>query len=182
MNGNTNKTIWTVGHSTNTLEEFVQILKLASIEIVADVRSLPGSRKFPHFNKENLSASLKTNNMDYIHIKKLGERRKVNKNSTNDAWRHPAFRGFADYMETDSFQTGLEELISMAQFQRTAIMCAEALWWRCHRSMISDSLKLNSWKVLHLFPNHKIEEHSFTQPAQIINNKLNYSLKKLNLP
>ena len=169
------KLIWTIGHSTKTFDDFVSILKKADIELIADIRSLPGSRKFPQFNKENLALALPANKINYIHIPKLGGRRKVSKDSHNTAWRHPAFRGYADYMETNDFLSGIEELTSLAEMQKTAMMCAEALWWRCHRSMISDYLKLTGWKVLHIISNNKVEEHSYTGPAKIVNGKLYYS-------
>ena len=174
-----NKIIWTIGHSTNALEKFIDILRSAGIEVVADVRSYPGSREYPQFNKENLMVSLPADQINYFHISNLGGRRKVNKDSKNTAWRHPAFRGYADYMETTDFKIGIEELFFIAEKNRTAILCAETLWWRCHRSMIADYLKLNGWKVVHLFSNHKTEEHPFTQPAKIKNGNLDYSSEEL---
>lgn len=170
-----NKTIWTIGHSTHPIDEFINILNSFEINLLADVRSLPGSKKFPQFNKENLEKSLKEKNIEYIHILKLGGRRKVRKDSLNTGWHHPAFRGYADYMETEDFKHGIEELIYLAQNKRTAIMCAEVLWWRCHRSMISDYLKLKGWDVIHILSLIKSQEHSYTQPARIINGELDYS-------
>lgn len=169
------KIIWTIGHSTNPFDKFVGILKSYEIEIVADVRSLPGSRKYPQYNKENLEKSLPENGIKYIHIAKLGGRRKVSKNSINTGWRHPAFRGYADYMETDEFNEGINELITIATDCHTVVMCAESLWWRCHRSMIADYLKLDGWKVIHIFAHHRIEIHTYTQPAKIKNGRLNYT-------
>ena len=173
------KIIWTIGHSTKTLDEFIGNLKTFDIKLIVDVRSLPGSSKFPQFNKENLMVSLKENEINYIHISKLGGRRKVNKDSKNTAWQHTAFRGYADYMETEDFKIGVDELILVAGNNRTAIMCAEVLWWRCHRSLIADYLKLNEWKVIHILSNHKTEEHPFTQPSKIKNGKLDYSSEEL---
>jgi uncharacterized protein (DUF488 family) len=175
MEMTSDKIIWTIGHSTKTFDDFTEILKKFDIELIADIRSLPGSRKFPQFNKENLELTLPANNINYIHIPKLGGRRKVNKDSHNTAWRHPAFRGYADYMETDDFLSGIEELTSLAEVQKTAFMCSEALWWRCHRAMISDYLKLSGWHVLHIFSGKKVEEHSYTDPAKIVNDKLDYT-------
>lgn len=173
------KIIFTLGHSTNTFEKFVEILRTYEIEILADVRSLPGSRRYPQFNKENLEDSLPENEIKYIHIPELGGRRKVKKDSRNTAWRHPSFRGYADYMESAEFKIGIDELITIASKNKTAVMCSESLWWRCHRSMISDFLKMNGWKVIHIFSNNKTEEHPFTQPAKIINGQLNYSSDEL---
>ena len=169
-----NKTIWTIGHSTRSLEEFVAMLHSFNIELIADIRSFPGSRKFPQFNKEALEISLSQNNIQYIHIKELGGRRKANPGSKNTAWRHVAFRSYADYMETASFKDGIKELEQIALKQRTAYMCSEAVWWRCHRSMVSDYLKLRGWKVMHIMGISKEQEHPYTAPAKIINNKLNY--------
>ena len=169
-----NKTIWTIGHSTRSFEEFVDMLHSFSIELIADIRSYPGSRKFPQFNKEALEISLPQNNIQYVHLKNLGGRRKVNPKSKNTGWRHAAFRGYADYMETGAFKDGIIELISRALKQRTAYMCSEAVWWRCHRSMVSDYLKLQRWKILHIMGIGKAEEHSYTTPARIVNGELNY--------
>jgi uncharacterized protein (DUF488 family) len=169
------KIIYTIGHSTHTLEEFVAMLKSFNIELLADIRSFPGSRKFPHFNKENLPASLAENNIEYIHLKNLGGRRKVNPESCNTGWRVAAFRGYADYMETESFKKAIKELEQIASEKRAAYMCAEAVWWRCHRSLVSDYLKHNGWTVLHIMGVNKSTEHPYTAPAKIMNGKLNYS-------
>ena len=169
-----NKTIWTIGHSTRPLDEFVAMLHSFSIELVADVRSYPGSRKFPQFNKEALEISLPQNNIQYVHLKNLGGRRKVSPDSKNTGWKHAAFRGYADFMETGAFKEGIIELVNKALKQRTAYMCSEALWWRCHRSMVSDYLKLQGWKIMHIMGIGKAEEHSYTAPARIVNGELNY--------
>jgi len=169
------KIIYTIGHSTHTLEEFAAMLKSFNIELLADIRSFPGSRKFPHFNKENLPPSLAENNIEYIHLKNLGGRRKVNPESCNTGWRVAAFRGYADYMETESFKKAIKELEQIASEKRAAYMCAEAVWWRCHRSLVSDYLKHNGWTVLHIMGVNKSTEHPYTAPAKIMNGKLNYS-------
>ncbi len=169
------KIIYTIGHSTHTLEEFIAMLKSFNIELLADIRSFPGSRKFPHFNKENLPASLAENNIEYIHLKNLGGRRKVNPDSCNTGWRVAAFRGYADYMETESFKKAIHELEQIASTKRVAYMCAEAVWWRCHRSLVSDYLKNEDWTVLHIMGVGKTTEHPYTAPAKIMNGKLNYS-------
>lgn len=168
------KIIWTIGHSTHPLDEFIDLLNSFEIKLVADIRSYPGSRRFPHFNKENLKASLAQNNIEYIHLKELGGRRKVKPDSLNTGWRHEAFRGYADYMETELFKYSIKELELLAIEKRTAYMCSEALWWRCHRSMVSDWLKLNGWKVLHIMAVDKSEIHPYTQPARIVDGKLSY--------
>jgi len=168
------KIIYTIGHSTHTLDEFIAMLKSFNIELLADIRSFPGSRKFPHFNKENLPASLAENNIEYIHLKNLGGRRKVNPQSCNTGWRVAAFRGYADYMETENFKKAIKYLEQIASAKRVAYMCAEAVWWRCHRSLVSDYLKNEGWTVLHIMGIGKSTEHPYSAPAKIMNGKLNY--------
>jgi uncharacterized protein (DUF488 family) len=168
------KTVWTIGHSTHPFEEFVEMLHSFSIQVVIDIRSFPGSRKFPHFNKEILQLTLPENGIEYIHLKKLGGRRKVNPDSKNTAWRHLAFRAYADYMETIDFKEGIQELEQIALKKRTAYMCSEAVWWRCHRSMVSDYLKADGWKVLHIMAVRKEQEHPFTAVARMVNGELTY--------
>lgn len=170
----TEKSIWTIGHSTHPLDDLVAMLQSFQIEIVADIRSSPGSRGFPQFNKEALQISLPENNIQYVHLKELGGRRKVSPDSKNTVWRHPAFRGYADYMETDTFKEGIRELEKIAMKQRTAYMCSEAVWWRCHRSMVSDYLKVHDWKVMHIMGVGKEEEHPYTAPARVEKGKLTY--------
>jgi uncharacterized protein (DUF488 family) len=169
-----NKCIWTIGYSTRTLDLFIEMLKSFQIECVVDIRSFPGSRKYPHFNKEALEISLPESNINYLNLKELGGRRKVNPDSKNMAWRHVAFRGYADYMETDAFKDGIKKLEMIALEQRTAYMCSEAVWWRCHRSMVSDYLKVHRWKVMHIMGVGKADEHPYTAPARIVNGNLTY--------
>ena len=176
MNGSQqNKTIWTIGHSTHTLNEFIEMLKSFQIELVADIRSLPGSKRYPHFNKEALEISLSENNIKYRHLRELGGRRKAQPDSINTAWRHPAFRGYADYMETFPFQKTIMKLENIASKKRTAYMCSEAVWWRCHRSLVSDYLKVNSWTVMHIMGIGKSMEHPYTSPARIVQGHLFYN-------
>lgn len=173
------KEIWTIGHSTRTLEHFVEMLHSFDIKLLADIRSFPGSRRVPQFNKENLEKSMPANGIAYVHLKQLGGRRPVHKDSKNTGWRHPAFRGYADYMETDDFKKGIEQLEAMAVKQRTAYMCSEAVWWSCHRSMVSDYLKLNGWLVHHIMEVNKATEHPYTKPAKIVNGELFYGEQTL---
>lgn len=171
------RSIWTIGHSTHSLEEFIEMLKSFQIEVVADVRSFPGSRRLPHFNKEALEISLPQAGFRYIHIKNLGGRRKVLPESKNTSWRHPAFRGYADYMETKAFREGIKELKQIALAHRTAYFCSEAVWWRCHRSMISDYLKAEGWIVMHIMAVDKAREHPYTQPARVLEGRLTYEVE-----
>jgi uncharacterized protein (DUF488 family) len=156
------------------MEDFLSLLHENKIGTLADVRSFPGSRKWPHFNKENLAVSLEKEKIRYVHIPALGGRRKVKKDSHNTAWRHEAFRGYADYMESDDFKKGIAELTAIAKKERTAYMCSEAVWWSCHRSLISDLLKVNGWEVLHIMGKGKVQEHPYTSAATIKNGKLSY--------
>lgn len=168
------KTIWTIGHSTKSFEDFVEMLHFFKIERVVDVRSFPGSRKFPQYNKENLTETLPKNNIQYTHLRELGGRRKVKKDSKNTTWRVAAFQGYADYMETNEFKEGIKLLEDIAGKEKVAYMCSEAVWWRCHRSMISDYLKVHGWKVMHIMAVGKKEEHPFTGPAHLENGELSY--------
>jgi len=174
--------IWTIGHSTRTLKEFIDILKSFHIECVADIRSVPGSRRYPHFNKEALEVSLPENNIKYVHLRELGGRRKVKADSINAGWRIAAFRGYADYMETSSFKEAIQELERFGSKGRIAYMCSEALWWRCHRSLVSDYLKLHGWTVFHIMGIGKTQEHTYTSPAQIVNGELLYPAAEMLKP
>ena len=169
------KDIWTIGHSTHSLTDFMAMLKSFQIELVTDIRSFPGSRRYPHFNKEALAVSLPENQIQYIHLRELGGRRKTTIDSHNRGWRVPAFRGYADYIETDEFKNAIKELECLANKKRVAFMCAEAVWWRCHRSLVSDYLKHQGWTVIHIMGIAKGEEHPYTSPARIIGDKLVYT-------
>ena len=169
------KTIFTIGHSTQTLEEFISMLKSFEIEVLADIRRYPGSRKFPQFNKDNLEISMPENNIEYIHIEELGGRRKVQPNSRNTSWRLDSFKGYADYMETEEFKNAIQKLEKIAEKKRVAFMCSEAVWWSCHRSLVSDYLKNEGWNVQHIMGIGKSTEHPYTKPARIVNGKLVYT-------
>lgn len=166
-------TIWTVGHSTRTAEELNQILTSHSITALVDVRSFPSSRRLPHFNQANLAASLKAVGIQYHHNLQLGGRRRPSATSKNTAWQNASFRAYADHMETSEFVDGIESLFAVASAARTAIMCAEALWWRCHRSLISDFLKAEGATVIHIL-GQTVEEHPYTSAARIVEGKLSY--------
>src|SRR5215475_2955695 len=127
--------LWTVGHSTRPLEEFLSVLKAHRIEAVADVRSFPGSRRYPQYGKDALQASLAQIGIAYRWMPALGGRRRPAADSPNTVWRNAGFRGYADYMQTEAFAAALDELLDFARLSRTAIMCAESVWWRCHRAM-----------------------------------------------
>lgn len=166
-------TIWTIGHSTRTLVEFLELLSVNDIQSIADVRSYPGSRRYPHFNASELSAALGDRGIEYVPFKQLGGRRKVRLDSPNTVWRNEAFRGYADYMETIEFQDGIDDLLRLARAKRTAVMCAEAVW-RCHRSMIADYLKVAGVTVEHIMEGGKNMVHPFTSAARLENGRLVY--------
>lgn len=149
-------------------------LKASEIQTLVDVRSFPGSRRYPHFNKENLRSSLAGAGIDYVHLPELGGRRRARTDSINLAWRNESFRGYADYMETGGFADGISKLLDIAARRRTAIMCAESLWWRCHRSLISDYLKVQGIEVIHILAGGKSEPHPYTSAARIVDGRLSY--------
>ncbi len=169
------KIIWTIGHSTHPLNEFISLLKIHGISTLADIRNFPGSKRFPHFNKEALQISLPETGIHYVHFKELGGRRKPIAGSHNSGWRLPAFRGYADYMETSVFKVAIDQLQRIAEIKTTAYMCSEAVWWSCHRALVSDYLKILGWNVQHIMGKDKTVEHPFTSPARIINGELRYN-------
>lgn len=181
MNSNVQNTIYTIGHSTHTIADFLAMLQSFDIEVLADIRRLPGSQKFPQFDQENLKLSSEEVGITYVYLADLGGRRKANKDTKNTRWNNPSFRGYADYMETETFKNALTELEQIALNQKTAIMCSEAVWWRCHRSMVSDYLKAKNWHVLHIMFIGKWQEHKYTAPAIIIGNTVSYADEKSNL-
>lgn len=166
--------VWTVGHSTRSIDEFKALLKANAIELLVDVRSFPSSRRHPHFNRDELASQLKVSGVSYLHLPSLGGRRPASANSKNTAWQNASFRGYADYMESDDFKKGVQNLLELARAHRVVIMCAESLWWKCHRSLISDALKASGHIVLHILSETKVDEHPYTSAARIENGKLTY--------
>src|SRR5690606_22374292 len=142
----------------------------------ADVRRYPGSRAHPHFNPGQLDRSLAGIGIGYVHFPDLGGRRTPDPHSTNTVWRNLAFRGYADYMQTEEFAAGLARLVQAASDRRTAIMCSEAVWWRCHRALIADALKASNIRVLHIMERGKVIEHPYTSPARLVAGRLTYGL------
>ena len=168
-------TIWTIGHSTRTLDEFLDLLTVNAIEALADVRRFPASRKYPHFNQDALRNSLPGIGVEYVPLPELGGRRRPRPDSHNTVWRNESFRGYADYMETEGFHAGIEQMLELACRKRTAVMCAEAVWWRCHRSLIADYLKAAGVSVRHIIDGTKSEIHPYTSAARFRDGKLSYS-------
>lgn len=158
------QTIFTIGHSTHSTREFIKILKSFDVEMLVDVRHYPGSRHCPQFGKARLKRNLLRNNIEYLHMEELGGRRRVNKNSElNAAWKNPAFRGYADYMQTKEFKAALKTLMKLSKNKRVVIMCAEAVPWRCHRSMIGDALLLHRFSILDILDVNKQRPHTLTK-------------------
>jgi uncharacterized protein (DUF488 family) len=183
-------TLWTIGHSNRSFDEFLALLKAFQIEVLADVRRFPGSRKHPHFNQAALAKSLPDAGIVYEFFPELGGRRKPRPDSPNTAWRNDSFRAYADYMETGEFREGITRLLSLcnspatdpgnlssslAENPRVAIMCSEALWWRCHRSLIADYLKANAVEVQHIMTASKCEPHPYTSAARLVAGRLSYA-------
>jgi uncharacterized protein (DUF488 family) len=167
--------IWTIGHSTRPIDEFLSLLTGSGIEAIADVRSFPGSRRHPQYGKEALAATLAAHEVDYHWLPSLGGRRKPSADSPNTGWRNPSFRGYADYMSGPEFAQGLSQLLEMSKQSRTAIMCSEAVWWRCHRSLLADALCVRGIEVVHLLDaKHKVK-HPMTSPARVVGGMLSYA-------
>lgn len=167
-------TIWTIGHSTRSISEFITLLHYYQLEALVDVRRFPGSRRHPQFGRDQLKASLTAAGINYHSLEELGGRRRSAPDSPNTSWRNPSFRGYADYMSSKEFALGMEKLCSIAEEFRTVIMCAELLWWRCHRSMIADALMVRGITVIHIQDTAHALEHPFTQPARLYKGHLSY--------
>ena len=160
-------TIWTIGHSTRSLADFVARLEAQRIELVADVRRFPGSRRHPQFGMDALRAGLADAGIAYRHFVALGGRRRPRPDSPNTVWRNEAFRGYADHLGDPDYRAAFDELCALACERRCALMCAESLWWRCHRSLIADDFVLHGWTVLHIL-GAGVEPHAFREPARLV--------------
>jgi len=168
------KTLYTIGHSTRTLDELVDILKSHGVKVLADVRSIPKSRHVPQFNQDALKIDLPQRGIRYQPMAELGGRRHTRKDSPNTGWRNASFRGYADYMQTPEFEAGIEHLIKIATQSPTAIMCAEAVPWRCHRSLIGDAMLVRGWTVLDLMGVDKQPPHKLTPFAKVDGLEITY--------
>jgi uncharacterized protein (DUF488 family) len=161
------QTIFTIGHSTHALEEFVAMLKAHDVTLLVDVRTIPKSRRVPHFNSESLAVDLPAQGIDYVHLRALGGLRHAKKDSINTGWRNPSFRGYADYMATKEFEHGIDKLLELARARRAAIMCAEAVPWRCHRSLIGDALLIRGVQVEDIMSASITHPHKLTPFAKV---------------
>jgi uncharacterized protein (DUF488 family) len=170
-------TVWTVGHSTRPIEEFLDVLDAHRIEALLDVRRFPGSRRLPHFEGSALERALDGRGIAYRWISTLGGRRRPDPDSPNTGWRHPAFRAYADHLATEEFADGLLELLMVAHGFRSAIMCAEVLWWRCHRRLVSDALVSVGAEVMHIRDARIVEPHRLTSPARMVRGRLTYTVE-----
>jgi uncharacterized protein (DUF488 family) len=166
--------LFTIGHSTHSIEEFVALLQAHGVLHLADVRSIPKSRHVPQFNTDALAPSLLSAGIGYAHLKALGGRRNSRKDSINTGWRNASFRGYADYMATPQFAEGLDALIQLAEKERTAIMCAEAVPWRCHRSLIADAMMLRGWEVRDILTAAPAALHKLTPFLKVVDGQATY--------
>jgi uncharacterized protein (DUF488 family) len=166
--------VLTIGHSTRPIETFVELLQRHGVRLLADVRRFPGSRTQPQFKREALQASLADADIDYEWMEALGGRRRARPDSHNTRWRNASFRGYADYMETPPFASALGRLETRADAERTAIMCAELLWWRCHRALVSDALQVGGRPVAHIGPKGELIAHPYTPAARVEGRRLRY--------
>jgi uncharacterized protein (DUF488 family) len=160
-------TIYMIGHSTRTADQFVALLSAHHVGMLVDVRTIPRSRHNPQFNSDALAATLEAAGIGYEHMKSLGGLRRPDRDSINAGWRNESFRGYADYMQTPAFAAAIDELIGLAQTQQTAIMCAEAVPWRCHRQLVADTLVARGVEVLHVTGRGKAERHRLTPFARM---------------
>jgi uncharacterized protein (DUF488 family) len=172
-------TVLTVGHSTRPLDEFVALLKAHDVSLVADVRTIPRSQHNPQFNKDSLPDSLSKVGLEYVHIPGLGGLRHARADSVNAGWRNTSFRGYADYMQTPEFKENLEQLIRLAKKDRIAIMCAEAVPWRCHRSLIGDALTVRGISTEDIMSLTRREIHRLTPFAKVRGTKVTYPAEDL---
>jgi uncharacterized protein (DUF488 family) len=166
--------LYTVGHSTRSLDDFVALLTRHGVRAIADVRRFPRSRKYPHFNDDFLAESLPRAGIQYLPFPSLGGRRKTSPDSVNTGWRNESFRGYADYLQTPAFEEGLSRLIEVAQKTPTAIMCAEAVPWRCHRSLIADAMGVRGWDVLDILGDSAPTPHKLTPFARVEGTHITY--------
>ncbi|AYV81702.1 MAG: hypothetical protein Harvfovirus53_12 [Harvfovirus sp.] len=166
--------VYTIGHSTRPIDDFINLLKLNKINMLVDVRSVAHSRFNPQYNKDELRESLEENNIRYVHLSGLGGFREPIANSVNTGWRNKRFRGYADYMQTKDFSKSLASLIALISTNTVAMMCSEAVPWRCHRSLIADALTIRKIAVYDIYNDHTIKQHTLTEFAHVKNKKITY--------
>lgn len=165
---------YTIGHSTRSLDELVSLLREHGVTLLADVRTAPGSRRMPHFSRSSLAAALPGLGVEYVHLPELGGLRRPRPDSPNTGWRNESFRGYADHMATAEFRLGLERLIALGRDRPVAIMCAEAVPWRCHRSLIADALLVRGIGVTHVIGSGRSQAHALTPFASVEGDRITY--------
>ena len=165
--------VYTIGHSTRTLEDFLALLNREALRALIDVRAFPMSRRHPHFNRDELAATLEAHSIIYTHAPGLGGRRRLRAGSQNTAWRNESFRAYADHMGTPEFRRALDDLIAKARAMPTTIMCAEAVPWRCHRGLISDALVARGCEVRHVLDT-RVDPHTLPDFARVVDNEVTY--------
>jgi uncharacterized protein (DUF488 family) len=166
--------MWTVGHSTHPLEDFVALVRAHGVRHIADVRKMPRSRRHPQFNIDTLPSALASAGIGYTHFAGLGGLRREQPDSVNRAWKNPSFRAYADYMQSAMFAAELDRLIALGHREPVAVMCAEAVWWRCHRSLIADALVARGEPVLHILTSERAEPHTLREFARVENGRVTY--------
>jgi uncharacterized protein (DUF488 family) len=166
--------VFTVGHSKRTLDELVALLREHGVDVLADVRTAPGSRRLPHFSRPALEALLPPRGLAYVHLPELGGFRRPRADSPNDGWQNRSFRGYADYISTPEWGAGLERLLALAAGRRVAAMCAEEQPWRCHRSLIADALVVRGLRVTHLLASGEASTHRLTAFADVTDSRITY--------
>lgn len=171
--------ILTIGHSTRTLEDFISLLREYGVQKVVDIRTIPRSRHNPQFNREELADSLKAMGIGYVHMSGLGGLRHSVAHSPNTGWRNSSFRGFADYMQKEEFRNSLQSLIELAKTERLALMCAEAVPWRCHRSLIADALSVRGVQVKHILSSTSLQSHKITPWGKVNGTQITYPSEEL---
>lgn len=174
--------IWSIGHGTRTIDDFVAMLQEVEIDALADVRSFPGSRRHPQFGAAALARSLEAEGVTYVHLRGLGGRREPREDSPHRALRVAAFRGYADHMASAEFGEDYERIVALARERRAAFMCAETLWWRCHRRMLADRLTIDGWTVTHLLALGERQPHLLWDAARVVDGRLVYDAGTLAFP
>jgi uncharacterized protein (DUF488 family) len=174
-------TLFTIGHSTRPVEKFIELLQSNGVRQIIDIRTIPKSRHNPQFNSDVLAASLRAAHIRYAHLKDLGGLRRARRDSVNNAWRNASFRGFADYMQTPDFASALDRAIHLAEARPSALMCAEAVPWRCHRSLVADALSVRGIRVLEIVSTAEPKEHKLTPFARVRGTRISYPSDQLSL-
>lgn len=166
--------MFTIGHSTRTADEFLSLLEAHGVTILVDIRTVPKSRRHPHFGKDALASFLPSHGIRYLHLPALGGLRKPRRDSLNGAWQNESFRGYADHMQTAEFERGIDELVALSREGTVAVMCAEAKWWQCHRQLVADALTARDIEVRHIMTRNDAPRHELTSFARVSGTRVTY--------